>query len=91
MHDHVYKLIEVCGTSTTSSDDAVRAAMTRAVMSLHHVRWFEVTEIRGQLSEGRIVHWQATVKIGFRLDDDSHAAGAEAVDTSTQSAQEMGT
>ena len=69
MDDHAYKLIEVVGTSTASSDEAVRNAIAKAASSLHSLRWFEVTELRGDLQDGQIAHWQATVKIGFRLDE----------------------
>lgn len=69
MEEHTYKVIEVVGSSTKSSDDAVRCAIERAAASLRELRWFEVAELRGDVNEGRITHWQATVKIGFRLDE----------------------
>ncbi len=68
MQDHVYKLIEIVGSSTESSDKAIENAIARAGESLHHLDWFEVVETRGHLREGRIAHWQVKVKIGFRLD-----------------------
>jgi flavin-binding protein dodecin len=69
MSDHVYKTLELVGTSPTGSDDAVRAAIERAAKTVRHLRWFEVLETRGHLEDGRIGHWQVTVKIGFTLDD----------------------
>lgn len=69
MSNHVYKHIEVTGSSTTSSDDAVRGAIARASASVRNLRWFEVTELRGEIQDGAVAHWQATVKIGFRIDD----------------------
>ncbi len=68
MKDHVYKLIEVVGSSTESSDRAIENAIAKAAESLHHLDWFEVVETRGHLVEGRIAHWQVKVKIGFRLE-----------------------
>jgi flavin-binding protein dodecin len=68
MADSAYKLIEVVGTSSTSSDDAVRCAINRAGESLRNLRWFEVTDLRGRI-ENKNVIWQATVKIGFHLDE----------------------
>lgn len=70
MSDHVYKTLELIGSSTTSSDDAVRAAIARAANTVRQMRWFEVVDIRGQIENGRIAHWQATVKIGFTLEDE---------------------
>ena len=68
---HVYKIAELVGSSTKSSDDAIRNAVARAAKTLRHLRWFEVVETRGHLDDGKIAHWQVTVKIGFTLDDDS--------------------
>ena len=69
MSEHVYKQIEITGTSRSSSDEAVRNAIVKAGESVHKLRWFEVTDLRGEIGEDQVVHWQATVKIGFRLDD----------------------
>jgi flavin-binding protein dodecin len=69
MSDHVYKHIEVTGSSTTSSDDAIRIAISKAATSVRALRWFELTELRGDIDEGAVSHWQATIKIGFRIDD----------------------
>lgn len=68
MSDHIYKKIELVGSSTTSMEDAVNHALSRAGESLHHLRWFEVSEIRGDIAEGAVRHWQVTVKVGFTLD-----------------------
>ena len=67
---HVYKIAELVGSSTKSSDDAIRNAVARAAKTLRHLRWFEVVETRGHLEDGKVAHWQVTVKIGFTLDDD---------------------
>ena len=69
MEDHIYKKIEVVGTSATSSDDAIRNAIAKAGQSVKELRWFEVAEIRGDIKDGRVAHFQATVKIGFRLNE----------------------
>jgi dodecin len=69
MSEHVYKTIEITGTSLEGSDEAVLNAVTRAAKTINHMDWFEVTNTRGHLDNGRIAHWQVTVKIGFRLED----------------------
>lgn len=69
MAEHVYKHIEVTGTSAKSSDDAVRNAIARAAASVRQLRWFEVTDLRGEIDGDTVTHWQATIKIGFRLED----------------------
>ena len=66
--DHVYKTIEITGSSKTSMEDAVKNAVMRAGKTLHNLRWFEVTQCRGDLDKGKVLHWQVTVKIGFLLD-----------------------
>lgn len=68
MSDHVYKHIMVTGTSKTSSDEAVRTAIAKAAESVREMKWFELTELRGDIQDGQVAHWQATVRIGFRLD-----------------------
>lgn len=68
MSDHVYKLLEITGSSSAGLQDAVEHAVNRAGETLHNLRWFEVTDIRGQLADGGIDHWQVTLKIGFTLD-----------------------
>ena len=68
MSEHTYKLVEIVGTSTKGSDDAIRNAIARAAKTIHHLDWFEVTETRGHLTDGKIAHWQVKLKVGFRLD-----------------------
>ena len=68
MNDHVYRIIEVVGTSTKSSDDAIRAAIERASATVRGIRWFEVVENRGHVADGTIRHFQVTLKLGFTLD-----------------------
>ncbi len=71
MSDQVYKMVEMVGSSTESSDEAVRNALMRAARTLRHMDWFQVVETRGHIVDGDVGHWQVTVKIGFRLDDDA--------------------
>lgn len=68
MNDHVYKKIEVVGTSSKSTDDAIEQAIAKASESLHNMDWFEVLDTRGHIVDGKVAHYQVTVKIGFRLD-----------------------
>ncbi|PAY20287.1 hypothetical protein CKO51_06465 [Rhodopirellula sp. SM50] len=68
MPGHVYKKIEITGTSKTSIEDAVANAIAQASKTVREMRWFEVTETRGDIIEGKIGHWQVTVKIGFTLE-----------------------
>lgn len=68
MSDHVYKIIELVGSSGKSSDDAIQQAITKANKSLHNLDWFEVVETRGHIVDGKIGHYQVKLKIGFRLD-----------------------
>jgi flavin-binding protein dodecin len=68
--EHVYKTVELVGSSETGSDDAVRKAITRAAQTVRHLRWFQVVDTRGHLEDGRIAHWQVTIKVGFTLEDE---------------------
>ena len=68
MSDHVYKKIELVGSSPTSIEEAVQNALARAQKTVRNMRWFEVTETRGHIEDGKVNHWQVTVKIGFTLD-----------------------
>ncbi len=68
MSDHVYKIVEMTGTSTTGTDDAIRNAIARASKTVHNLRWFEVLEVRGGIDAGAVNSWQVTIKIGFTLD-----------------------
>ena len=70
MSDHVYRVTEIVGSSPDSVDAAIRNAATRAARTLRHLDWFEVTEIRGHFAGETIGHFQVTMKVGFRLDDD---------------------
>jgi flavin-binding protein dodecin len=69
MSEHVYKVIELTGSSNKGMEDAVRGAIARASETVRNMRWFEVTETRGHIDGNRIAHWQVTVKIGFTLDE----------------------
>lgn len=67
--DHVYKLIELTGTSTTSMEDAVNRAIQRAHKTIQNLCWFQVVETRGNIEKGRVRHWQVTIKVGFSVED----------------------
>jgi flavin-binding protein dodecin len=67
--NHVYKLIELTGSSPKGIEDAVNNAIDRASKTVRNMRWFEVTETRGHIENGKVGHWQVTLKIGFTLDD----------------------
>jgi dodecin len=68
MQDHVYKVIELAGSSEKSPEDAIRMAVGRASKTLKHLRWFEVVQTRGHLENGEIRHWQVVLKVGFTLE-----------------------
>lgn len=68
MSDHVYKTVEVTGSSEDSVDDAIRRAVAKASQTLRNLEWFEVVGLRGHLDEGAVAHFQVTLKIGFRLE-----------------------
>ena len=70
MNDATYKKIELVGTSEVSYEAAVQNAVNQAAQTLRHLRWFEVTETRGSIEDGKVQQWQVTVKISFRLEDD---------------------
>jgi flavin-binding protein dodecin len=70
MSEHVYRLTEIVGTSPDSVDAAIRNGIERAGKTLRNLDWFEVSEVRGHLVDGDIGHYQVTIKVGFRLDDD---------------------
>ena len=69
MKDHVYKLIELTGTSTTSIEDAVDKAIQRAHKTVKNLSWFQVIETRGNIDKGKVKHWQVTLKVGFSVED----------------------
>ncbi len=68
MSDHIYKKIELIGSSPDGIEDAVNNAVNRAAKTVRNMRWFEVSEIRGHIQDNKIDHWQVSVKIGFTLD-----------------------
>lgn len=68
MSNHIYKIIELTGSSPESSDQAIRNAIARASQTVRNMRWFEVIETRGHLENGAVAHWQVTIKVGFTLD-----------------------
>jgi flavin-binding protein dodecin len=69
MSDHVYKKLELVGSSPKSIEAAVENALARARKTIRNMRWFEVTETRGHIENGTVDHWQVTVKVGFTLDE----------------------
>ena len=69
MVDHVYKKIEIVGSSPNGFEEAVQNALARAQKTVRNMRWFEVTETRGYIDEGKVLEWQVTLKIGFTLDE----------------------
>ena len=68
MKDHVYKLIELTGTSTASIEDAVDNAINRAHKTIKNLCWFQVVETRGNINKGKLDHWQVTIKVGFTVE-----------------------
>ncbi len=68
MTSHVYKSIELTGSSTVSIEDAINTAIARASDSVRNISWFQVVETRGHVREGQVAHWQVTIKVGFTLD-----------------------
>ena len=69
MSEHVYKKLELTGSSTTGIEDAVATALAKAAKSVRNMHWFEVMETRGHIDGGKIAHWQVTIKVGFTLED----------------------
>lgn len=69
MSDHIYKTIELVGSSPTSVEDAIRKAVAKAAETVRNLRWFEVIETRGHINGGEVGHWQVGLKIGFTLDE----------------------
>jgi flavin-binding protein dodecin len=69
MSDHVYKTIELVGSSATSVEDAVKNAIAKASQTVRNLRWFEVVETRGHIEGSKVAHWQVTLKLGFTLED----------------------
>ena len=73
MSDHVYKVVELVGSSETSIEQAIQTAIARASRTLKHIRWFEIVSTRGHVEDGRIAHYQVTIRVGFTVDDTTHA------------------
>ena len=69
MPDHVYRVIDLVGTSERSIDHAIQCALERANRTIKHIRWFEVINTRGQVENGRIAHYQVELKVGFTIED----------------------
>ena len=69
MNDHIYKTIELVGSSSTSVEDALRKAVAKAAETVRNLRWFEVTETRGHIDGGAVAHWQVVLKVGFTLEE----------------------
>lgn len=68
MSDHVYKQIELTGSSTTSIEDAVKTAIEKASKTLRNLHWFEIIETRGQIENNKVAYWQVTIKAGLRIE-----------------------
>lgn len=68
MQDHVYKMVELVGSSETSVDDAISTAIARASQTLRNLRWFKVAHLRGDIKDGKVAYYQVTLKIGFTLE-----------------------
>lgn len=69
MLNHIYKIIELVGSSTTGTDDAITNAITKASLTHQNMGWFELVETRGHIEDGKVAHFQVTVKVGLRLED----------------------
>jgi hypothetical protein len=71
MSQHIYKTIELVGSSTVGVEDAIRGAIAKSAETVRNLRWFEVTETRGHIEGGQVAHWQVTLKIGFTLENEA--------------------
>jgi dodecin len=69
MEDHVYKVINIVGSSEKGVEDAIQTAVSRAAQTLRNLRWFEVVETRGHIEDGKVQHYQVTLKVGFTITD----------------------
>ena len=69
MSDHVYKTIELTGSSATGTDDAVKKALALAAKTVRNMQWFTVQEVRGQIAAGKVAYWQVTIKVGFTMEE----------------------
>ncbi|HSI43992.1 MAG TPA: dodecin [Methylotenera sp.] len=69
MSEHTYKLIDLVGSSPISSDEAIKNAIAKASLTVKHISWFELVETRGHIVDGKVAHFQVTIKVGFRIED----------------------
>lgn len=69
MPEHTYKLIELVGSSAIGTDDAINNAIAKASLTVKHMNWFELVETRGHIMDGKVAHYQVTIKVGFRIED----------------------
>lgn len=69
MPDHVYKIVELAGTSSTSIDDAVRNALTKASKTVRNMRWLQIVDTRGHIENQKLTNWQVVIKVGFTIED----------------------
>jgi len=71
MDEHVYKVVELVGSSESGVDGAIKNAIDRASRTVRHLRWFEVAQVRGHIHEGKVQHYQVTLKVGFTMEEDA--------------------
>ena len=71
MADHVYRIVELVGSSETGIEDAITSAISKASNTVRHMRWFEVVETRGHLENNKVAHYQVTLKVGFAVEDEN--------------------
>lgn len=69
MPDHTYKIIDLVGSSTIGTDDAIKNAIAKASLTVKHMNWFNVVETRGHIVDGKVAHYQVTIKVGFKIED----------------------
>lgn len=72
MSNHVYKKLEIVGSSPVSVEEAIQTAISRCGESIHHMRWFEVKQIRGEIAEGKVGHYQVSLELGFTIEGSMH-------------------
>lgn len=70
MTDHVYRVVELVGSSETGLEDAINSAIDKAAKTVRHMRWFEVVETRGHIENNKVAHYQVTLKVGFSVEDE---------------------
>ena len=69
MQEHIYKVVELVGTSEKSIEDAIATAIARANQTIRHLRWFEVTQTRGHIENGKVAHFQVSLRVGFTMEE----------------------